>query len=77
MNIADALAALDHDDWEGAHRIVQSMDSQPAAWLHGVLHMMEGDETNAQYWYRRAGRPYPGTARIKQEIQAIKEASLG
>ena len=77
MNIADALKALDHDDWDGAHRIVQTMDSPAAAWLHGILHMIEGDEGNAQYWYRRAGRPFPGKARPTEEIQALKQAHPG
>jgi hypothetical protein len=26
------------------------------AWVHGYLHRKEGDEGNAGYWYRRAGR---------------------
>ena len=77
MSMADALKALDEDNWDSAHRIVQNMDSQPAAWLHGVLHMIEGDEANAQYWYRQADRPYPGKARIQEELQAIKAATPG
>ncbi len=75
MTIADALEALDRDDWAGAHEIVQSLQTQSAAWLHGVLHMMEGDESNAQYWYRRAGRPYPGKAHLEEELRAIKAAN--
>ena len=77
MNIADALKALDQNDWDRAHLIVQGMDSQVAAWLHGVLHMIEGDEPNAQYWYQRAGRPYPGKARQNDELQVIKETVAG
>jgi hypothetical protein len=77
MSIMDALKAFDEHNWDGAHRIVQNMDSLPAAWLHGVLHMIEGDEANAQYWYRRAGRSYPGKTRIQEELQAIKAANLG
>ena len=72
-----ALSALERDDWEGAHRIVQSLDGPAAAWLHGVLHLIEGDEANAHYWYRRAGRPCPGTAQIQQELQAIRQAAAG
>ena len=72
MTLAEALQALDRDDWETAHRIVQELDGDAAAWLHGVLHLMEGDESNARYWYRQAGRTYPGRAGIEAELQAIR-----
>lgn len=49
-----ALAA----NWDRSHRIVQDMDGEVAAWIHAVLHKIEGDIENSQYWYRRAGRPY-------------------
>jgi hypothetical protein len=26
--------------------------------VHAHLHRVEGDESNAGYWYRRAGRPH-------------------
>jgi hypothetical protein len=77
MNIADALKALDRNDWNGAHQIVQDMDTPLAAWFHGVLHMIEGDESNAKYWYRRAGRPFPGKARQDEELQAIRNTAAG
>jgi hypothetical protein len=76
MNVADALKALDRNDWNGAHQIVQDMDTPLAAWLHGALHMIDGDESNAQYWYRRAARPYPGKAKQHDELEAIR-ASVG
>lgn len=25
-----------------------------AAWLHGIVHTLEGDLDNARYWYHRA-----------------------
>jgi hypothetical protein len=77
MNIADALQALENDDWDPAHRIVQNLEGEAAAWLHGVLHLIEGDESNARYWYQRAGRPYPGRARIEDEIRAIRSSFAG
>ena len=77
MNIVDALKALDQNDWDRAHQIVQGSDTQLAAWLHGVLHMIEGDEANAEYWYHEAGRPYPGKAKQDEDLQAIKKAVVG
>ena len=56
----DLLQAIDlacNDQWDAAHRIVQQYDSDPtAAWIHAVLHKIEGDPNNSRYWYRRAGK---------------------
>jgi hypothetical protein len=67
------LTALWHDargDWEAAHRIAQDIDSADGAWIHAYLHRKEGDEGNAAYWYRRAGKPLP-SARLDEEWTAI------
>jgi len=45
------------DDWQKAHEIVQSDPSPNASWVHAYLHRREGDESNAAYWYSRAGKP--------------------
>ena len=43
--------------WDAAHQIVQQYDAETtAAWIHAVLHKMEGDQDNSRYWYRRAGK---------------------
>ena len=43
--------------WDAAHEVVQQYeDDATAAWIHAVLHKMEGDIGNASYWYRRADR---------------------
>ena len=39
-------------DWQAAHEIVQKDKSTLAAWLHGIVHTIEGDLDNARYWYR-------------------------
>ena len=45
------------DDWDAAHQIVQQYeDDATAAWIHAVLHKVEGDLGNARYWYHRAER---------------------
>lgn len=44
-------------DWDAAHQLVQPYeDDATAAWIHAVLHKIEGDLGNARYWYRRADR---------------------
>jgi hypothetical protein len=55
-----ALLALWWDaqgNWERSHEIAQEIEDSSGAWVHAYLHRKEGDEGNAGYWYRRAGRP--------------------
>lgn len=74
-----ALALLRSGDWESAHGIVQEDDAALACWAHGIVHLMEGDEGNAGYWYRRAGRPLPPASaqRIAAELDALDAALAG
>ena len=58
--LSDELAALwfgRRDQWDRSHRIAQEIDTPLASWIHAWLHRVEGDLSNADYWYRRAGRP--------------------
>jgi hypothetical protein len=43
-------------DWNGAHAAAQEDRSREGAWIHAYLHRKEGDNGNAAYWYRQAGR---------------------
>jgi hypothetical protein len=57
-----AVRALWYDaqgDWTTAHDQVQDDNSADGAWVHAYLHRVEGDQFNAAYWYRRAGRAVP------------------
>ena len=75
-DIHRAISLLRSGDWPGAHAIVQEDDAPLACWAHGIVHLMEGDEGNAGYWYRRAGRPLPPPAadRIDAELRALESA---
>ncbi len=71
----DLLAA---GDWRQAHQIVQAEESTLAAWLHGIVHTLEGDLDNARYWYRKADRTFPGADAVGAEIAAARrEVSRG
>ena len=35
--------------WNEAHQIVQQYEDTTAAWIHAVLHKIEGDQDNSQY----------------------------
>jgi hypothetical protein len=61
-DLGAALLALWHakrGDWVRAHKIVQDGGNRDCDWVHAHLHRAEGDDSNAAYWYRRAGRHIP------------------
>ena len=73
--IQQALKHLERGNWQAAHEIVQRDESSPiACWLHGIVHLIEGDEANARYWYRAAKRAFPDRVDIAAEISAAKAA---
>jgi hypothetical protein len=65
---ADLLA---HGDWQSAHAIVQDDPSPLAAWMHGIVHLLEGDTSNARYWYGQARRSFPGAGSVREEVEAV------
>lgn len=74
MPIGTAIRYLKKGEWEKAHAIVQEDESQLACWAHGIVHMQEGDLSNARYWYRRAHRKFPETVDMQAEIAALATA---
>jgi hypothetical protein len=76
-DLARAIAHLAAKEWQAAHEIVQPDESALAAWLHGIVHTLEGDLDNARYWYRRAKRPFPGAAAVETEIAEARRALGG
>lgn len=74
--VGTALQALWHlakGDWDRAHRLAQAEEDQSCRWVHAHLHRVEGDEANAGYWYRRAGKP-PSRAPFNEEREEIVSA---
>ena len=59
--------------WDAAHEVVQQYeDDATAAWIHAVLHKVEGDPGNARYWYRRADRMNHVDDEPRAELAAIR-----
>jgi len=73
VKLLEALALLERGEWKEAHGIVQQHDSEYAAWLHGIVHVLEGDHDNARYWYNRAKRTFSSDARA--ELAAARGAA--
>ena len=60
-------------EWDAAHEVVQQYeDDATAAWIHAVLHKVEGDIGNARYWYRRAGQMNHVADEPRAELAAIR-----
>ncbi len=73
-----ALTALWLDakgDWDAAHEAAQAQADTTGAWVHAYLHRVEGDQSNAAYWYRRAGKAV-ATAPLNEEWDSIVSALL-
>jgi hypothetical protein len=67
--VSEALAG----DWQAAHTIVQEFEDDPtAAWIHAVVHRMEGDLANAHYWYRRCQRALREDVPPQDELREIE-----
>lgn len=71
-SLARAVDLLIAGAWQDAHEIIQDESSALAAWLHGIVHTLEGDLDNARYWYRRAGRVFPGPEAVQEELAAAR-----
>ena len=57
-------------DWDMAHRLAQSRKDADSAWVHAFLHRVEGNDSNATYWYRRAAKPV-SSAPLDEEWEEI------
>ena len=44
-----------NDDLARAHDIVQAIGSETGSFWHAIMHRREGDFSNANYWWNRAG----------------------
>ena len=58
--------------WIEAHNLVQSDDSPLAAWLHGILHIQEGDLEDAEYWYGKANRHFRSRGTLDEEVERFE-----
>lgn len=74
MELLNGLRLLRQGEWDEAHKIAQADESMLGSWLHGIVHMAEPDENNSRYWYRMAGRSFPGMATLESEMAALEQA---
>jgi len=80
MSKQDCIKAIDlllNDEWDDAHHIVQDLSDSYAQWVHAVVHKIEGDISNSNYWYGRSGiAKYETYKNPKEELEVIKHNLL-
>ena len=75
IELSSPLAALWWDakgDWTRAHALVDELESTEGM---AYLHRKEGQASNADYWYQRAGRGFHRTT-LDEEWQALVDSLL-
>ena len=75
FNASLDTAAPPTGDWDKAHELAQQEPDPIGAWVHAYLHRVEGDESNAGYWYNRAQKPHSKAA-LPEEWDQIATALL-
>ena len=62
-------------DWARSHALVDELETADGMAVHAYLHRKEGQASNADYWYRRAGRRFHRPT-LEAEWQALVEGLL-
>lgn len=68
------LDLLREGQWNAAHDRVQQVEGLLAAWLHGILHLQEGDLEDAENWYERAAKRFRQRGTLEQELARFEAA---
>ena len=65
-------------EWNAAHELVQQYEADTtAAWIHAVLHKIEGDQGNSRYWYHHAGKLEHVSDEAAAELAEIRQEVAG
>jgi hypothetical protein len=76
--LSAALQALWWDakgDWDKAHECAQEREDNAGMRVHAYLHRKEGDQSNADYWYRRCATK-PSISTLDEEWEELAELLL-
>jgi hypothetical protein len=73
---AHSLWLAKKGEWDAAHNIAQDIHTKTGSWIHALLHVIEGDQWNADYWFTKAGRPSRGPGDVDALWDEIATAVL-
>ena len=71
----DHIKALDlarDGRWDESRQLVQQYSDKLSCLIHTHLHRVEGDLSNAQYWYDRASEDLPNNT-LEEELKRLYE----
>jgi len=72
VHLKKAVEAALNGDWDKSHKIAQDYSDPMANWIHAVLHKIEGDVWNSQYWYARSsGKSFEDFVDAQDELREI------
>ena len=63
-------------DWARAHGLVDELETPDGMAVHAYLHRKEGAQSNADYWYQRAGKGFH-RPELEDEWIALVEGLTG
>jgi hypothetical protein len=64
------LNLVKEGEWDKAHQLVQPYSDEWSCLIHAYLHRVEGDLSNAKYWYNRAGTKMPDNT-LEEELKRL------
>jgi hypothetical protein len=71
-HLQTVLASMRAGRWYEAHKLAQDDTSELGDWLHGILHIQEGDLEDAEYWYGKANRNFRERGTLQEEIERFE-----
>lgn len=67
-----------NENLHDSHELSQRIENATGSYWHGIMHRMEGDYSNAKYWFRRAGT-HPIHSQVQDRVKGLvagREESL-
>ena len=58
--------------WDEAHKLVQQYSDELSCLIHAYLHRVDGNISNAKYWYNRVGVDMPNN-NLEDELNRLYE----
>ncbi|MCZ8512066.1 hypothetical protein O9H85_06420 [Paenibacillus filicis] len=65
---------LFNESLDASHELSQMIENATGSYWHGIMHRMEGDYSNAKYWFHRVSR-HPVYEELAREAAAFVEES--